>query len=158
MDEATLCHPIVDGEMLLIRKQRGLGEGKLVGPGGKLEAGETPRETARREVREELHVEPVGMDKCGEFAFHFRDDTPDDDSNFVHVFRAEDIEGEPEATAEAIPEWHATDDPPYDEMWIDDRIWMHHMLEGDTFTGTFVLTDDGDGLHRYEMELGCEFD
>ena len=70
--DATLCHPVVDGDLLLIRKQRGLGAGKLVGPGGKVEDGETPREAARREVREELRVEPVGVEQCGEFVL--RDD------------------------------------------------------------------------------------
>lgn len=158
MNEATLCHPIVDGELLLIRKQRGLGEGKIVGPGGKLEAGETPLEGARREVREELQVEPTGVEKCGEFGFHFRDETPEDDSMYVHVFTADGIEGTPEATEEAVPEWHAADELPYDEMWVDDRIWMPHMLAGESFTGTFVLTDEGDAMHAYEMELGVEFE
>ncbi|MFC7073512.1 8-oxo-dGTP diphosphatase [Halovenus rubra] len=157
MNESTLCHPIIDGELLLIRKQRGLGEGNLVGPGGKLEAGETPLTAARREVREELHVEATGVQKCGEFGFHFRDEELDEDSMYVHVFTADGIDGTPEATEEAVPEWHDADELPYDEMWVDDRIWMPHMLQDQTFTGTFVLTDDGDAMHRYEMELGVEF-
>ncbi|WP_245683227.1 8-oxo-dGTP diphosphatase [Halovenus aranensis] len=157
MNESTLCHPIIDGELLLIRKQRGLGEGNLVGPGGKVEDGETAMEAARREVREELRVEATGVEKRGEFGFHFRDDTPDDDSMYVHVFTADGIEGTPQATEEAVPEWHTAEDLPYDEMWVDDRIWMPHMLDGQTFTGTFVLTDEGDAMHRYEMDLGVDF-
>ncbi len=42
MDEATLYYPIVDEKLLLIRKQRGLGTGKIVAPSGKIERGETP--------------------------------------------------------------------------------------------------------------------
>lgn len=156
MDEATLCHPVVDGELLLIRKQRGLGAGKLVGPGGKIEDGETPPEAARREVREELRVDPVGLEQCGEFAFHFRDDAHDDDSMYVYVFRADDVEGTPTATDEAVPEWHPTSDPPYDEMWVDDRIWLPHLIDGQTFRGEFVLTDEGDAMHRYEVDLGVD--
>jgi 8-oxo-dGTP diphosphatase len=156
MDEATLCHPLIDGELLLIRKKRGLGEGKILGPGGKVETGETPQEAARREVREELRVEPTGLEKCGEFAFHFRDDTPEDDSNRVYVFTADGIQGDPEETEEAIPVWYPRSDLPYDEMWVDDRVWMPHMLAGQTFSGTFVLTDDGDEMQYYEMELGVE--
>lgn len=158
MNEATLCHPIVDGELLLIRKQRGLGEGNLLGPGGKRESGETPREAARREVREEVRVEPTGLAKCGEFAFHFRDETPDDDSMHVHVFTADGVEGDPEATPEAVPEWHPKDNLPYDEMWVDDRVWMPHMLAGETFAGTFVLTDDGEAMRWYEMDLTATFE
>ncbi len=158
MDEATLCYPIVDGELLLIRKKRGLGEGKLLGPGGKVESGETPREAARREVREELRVEPLGLEKCGEFAFHFRDDTPDDESNYVHLFTATGIEGEPTETDEASPVWYPRSELPYDEMWVDDRIWMPHMLDGESFVGTFVLTDDGNAMRRYEMDLTVSFE
>jgi len=153
MDEATLVHPIVDGDLLLIRKQRGLGEGKLLGPGGKVEAGETPREAARREVLEELRVEPVGLEKVGEFAFHFRDDTPEEDSNYVYVYTAAGVEGEPAVTEEAVPEWHPATDLPYDEMWVTDRVWLPHMLQGETFQGEFVLADDGDSMHRYRMDL-----
>ncbi|WP_123536735.1 8-oxo-dGTP diphosphatase [Halosimplex salinum] len=176
--EATLCHPIVDGELLLIRKQRGLGAGKLVGPGGKVEADETVREAARREVREELRVEPTGVVKRGEFDFHFRDreaerseasagasgdEGPasgevDSDSMHVHVFAADGIEGEPEATEEAVPEWWAVDEVPYDEMWVDDRVWLPHLVDGETFVGEFVLSDDGESLVRYEMTVGVEFE
>jgi 8-oxo-dGTP diphosphatase len=173
--ETTLCHLVVDGELLLVRKQRGLGAGKRVGPGGKVEAGETVREAARREVREELRIDPVGVEKRGEFDFHFRDreaergeaserasgearpasdGTVDDDSMHVHVFAAEGIEGEPEVTEEAVPEWYPTDAVPYDEIWIDDRVWLPHLVAGETVRGTFVLSDDGDSLVRYEMEIG----
>ena len=37
--------------VLLIRKKTGLGSGKINGPGGKLEPGETAREAAVREIR-----------------------------------------------------------------------------------------------------------
>jgi len=158
MDEATLCYPIVDGELLLIRKQRGLGEGNIVGPGGKIEPGERPLVAARREVREELRVEPTGVEKCGEFGFHFRDDTPDEDSMYVHVFTADDIEGMPEVTEEAVPEWYDAEDVPYEEMWVDDRIWLPHLVDGETFRGEFVLRDDGEAMRYYEMDLGVPFD
>ncbi|WP_121821440.1 8-oxo-dGTP diphosphatase [Halostella salina] len=158
MQDATLCHPVVDGELLLIRKQRGVGEGKLVGPGGKVETGETPAEAAQREVREELRVDPVGLAKRGEFAFHFRDGEADDDSMYVHVFAADGVDGEPRATAEAVPEWHPVDDPPYGEMWVDDRVWVPHLLAGETFAGEFVLSDDGESLRRYEMEIGVDLE
>ena len=173
MQDATVCHPVVDGELLLIRKQRGLGAGKLVGPGGKVEDGETPREAVRREVREELRVDPVGVEKAGEFAFHFRDAEPDEDSMYVHVFaadgvrkttlsssaahpnakRSEDVDGEPAATDDAVPEWHPAGDLPYGEMWTTDRVWLPHLLDGEQFAGEFVLSDGGESLLYYEMDL-----
>jgi ADP-ribose pyrophosphatase YjhB (NUDIX family) len=153
MEEATLCHPVCGDRLLLIRKQRGVGAGNLVGPGGTVEADETPRECVRREVREELRVDPVGLERAGAFDFHFRDAEPDDDSMQVHVFRADGVDGDPQATDEAVPEYHPVDDPPYDEMWVDDRVWFPHLLDGRRFEGEFVLTDDGDRLHSYRVEL-----
>ncbi|MFQ6054324.1 MAG: NUDIX domain-containing protein, partial [Candidatus Bathyarchaeia archaeon] len=52
--EATLCHIVVGGRLLLQRKSAGLfGEGRWNGVGGKLKAGEAPREGAAREALEE---------------------------------------------------------------------------------------------------------
>jgi 8-oxo-dGTP diphosphatase len=158
METATLCYPVVDGEVLLIRKRRGLGEGNLVGPGGKVEAGETPAAAVRREVREELRVEAVGVERVGVFEFHFGSADPDDDSMLVHAFRADGVDGTPEATPEADPEWHPVEDLPYDEMWVDDRIWLPHLLDGRPFEATFVLTADGDAMLSYEVELDVELD
>ena len=53
-EHATLCFVIRGGEILLIRKKRGLGAGKINGPGGRLEPGETALDCAVRETREEL--------------------------------------------------------------------------------------------------------
>src|SRR5690606_35719932 len=43
-------------EVLLGRKKFGLGEGNLVGPGGKLDPGESPADAAVREVFEEVSI------------------------------------------------------------------------------------------------------
>ena len=43
-------------EVLLARKKTGFGEGKVVGVGGTVEAGETVFQAAVREVHEELEV------------------------------------------------------------------------------------------------------
>lgn len=40
VSEATLCHPVREGELLLMRKKRGPGAGNLIAPGGKLEGDE----------------------------------------------------------------------------------------------------------------------
>jgi 8-oxo-dGTP diphosphatase len=46
----TLLFVIRAGQMLLIHKKRGLGAGKINGPGGRLHLGESPLHTAAREV------------------------------------------------------------------------------------------------------------
>ncbi|WP_137289114.1 8-oxo-dGTP diphosphatase [Natronorubrum halophilum] len=143
MIEATLCFPQrsrrSDGdrtdEVLLIEKRRGLGEGWYNGPGGKLEAGETPRECAVRETREEvgLEIDPDAVEKAGELAFFLDGEA----HTFCHVYRSRSFSGEPTASAEARPEWVPVTDVPYDQMWADDRLWLPGVLEGRTVVGEF---------------------
>ncbi|MFC3478504.1 8-oxo-dGTP diphosphatase [Halobacterium litoreum] len=153
MREATLCYPVVDDEVLLIEKRRGVGAGNVNGPGGKLEPGETPRECVVREVREEVAVR-VDPEKMGELHFTFGDDP----FMFVHVFRADDPTGDPEPSEEADPFWCPVDDIPYDRMWEDDRYWVPHLLEGTQFRGDAVFDEDGDELLEWDLETDVELD
>ena len=68
---ANLCFVMRGGQILLIRKKRGLGAGKINGPGGRLEKGETALESAIRETQEELGVTPTGLEHIGELFFQF---------------------------------------------------------------------------------------
>ena len=145
VDEATLLFVVRDGQVLLIRKKRGLGAGKVNGPGGRIHAGETPREAAVREVQEEVCVTPHGIDERGELSFQFVDGY----SIHVHVFLATGCEGEVRETEEAIPLWTPLDAIPYDEMWADDRHWVPLMLAGQRFDGRFVF--DGDAMLDFDL-------
>ena len=137
-DIATLLFVLEEDEVLLIRKKRGLGAGKINGPGGKLEAGETPRQCALREVREELCISVLDTRPCGELRFQFTDGY----SIHVHVFVSNRFDGEPTETDEAIPLWFKRSEIPYAEMWADDRIWLPRVLDGATVTGKFIFSND----------------
>ncbi|MFQ5417671.1 MAG: 8-oxo-dGTP diphosphatase [Myxococcota bacterium] len=137
-DRATLVFVVCNGEVLLIRKKRGLGAGKVNGPGGRVEAGEAAVDCARREVEEELCVTPTGLEQLGELRFQFVDGY----AIHVAVFRADGCTGEARETEEAVPLWTAVDAIPYAEMWADDRLWLPRLLAGETFRGRFVF--DGD--------------
>ncbi len=126
--------------MLLIRKKRGLGAGKINGPGGKLDPGETPLIAAVREVQEEIGVTPTGLEERGVLHFQFADGY----SLHCVVFVATDYEGEPIETAEATPIWFAIEDIPFEEMWEDDRFWLREALEGRCFDAWFVF--DGERM------------
>lgn len=146
-DPATLVFVIRDEQMLLIRKKRGLGAGKINGPGGRLDPGETPLECAVREVQEELCITPVDLQKAGEHQFQFVDGY----SIHVHVFRAPDFEGTPTETEEAIPIWTPLDAIPYHEMWEDDEIWIPHLISGTPFHGRFIFEEDR--MVDYDLQL-----
>ena len=137
---ATLLFIVRDGRVLLIRKKRGLGAGKINGPGGKLDPGETPLECAVRETEEELCVRATGVSEVGRLSFHFVDGM----RLYCHVFRADHCLGEAQETDEAIPHWTPVEAIPFDEMWADDREWFHLLLEHRKFEGFFDF--DGDEM------------
>ncbi|MBN1605822.1 MAG: 8-oxo-dGTP diphosphatase [Polyangiaceae bacterium] len=137
-DRATLLFVVQRGRVLLIRKKRGLGAGKISGPGGRLEPGETVAECALREVREELGITALGAEQRGELSFQFTDGY----SIHATVFLATDYLGEPQETDEAIPLWTALDAIPYDQMWADDALWLPLLLSGSRFVGRFVFAGD----------------
>ena len=142
---ATLLFIVQEGQVLLIHKKRGFGKGKVNGPGGRIEPGETARQGAIREVREEVRVVPTGVEECGELYFQFQDGFS------IHgvVFRADGYHGEPGETDEAAPFWVRHEEIPYDRMWADDLHWLPLVLQGERFVGRFLF--DGDDMIDYHV-------
>jgi len=140
----TLLFLQVDGRVLLIRKRRGHGAGKINGPGGKPEPGETPLACVVRETLEETGVRPLDAALAGVFRFL---DTEDQDW-LGYIFRADRYTGTPRTTAEAIPEWRSAAALPFDEMWDDDRHWLPRVLRGERLEGDFLFTAGALRAHR----------
>jgi len=150
-ERANLCFIIKGGRVLLIHKKRGLGAGKINAPGGKLEPGETGLEAAIRETQEEVGVTPLHLEERGLLRFQFTDGY----SLSCLVFVAHDLLGEPVSTPEADPIWVPVDEVPYTEMWADDREWLPTILEGGTFTGSFLF--DGERMVEKHVRLHGPF-
>jgi 8-oxo-dGTP diphosphatase len=132
-ERATLCFLIQDGQILLIRKKRGLGAGKINAPGGRIEPGEEPHECAVRETSEEVGLTPLHVQSRGELHFQFADGY----SLHCAVFVAHEFTGDLIETDEALPIWTPLDSIPYDEMWADDIHWLPGVIAGGTFRGYF---------------------
>jgi 8-oxo-dGTP diphosphatase len=146
-DLATLVFVIKEGKVLLIRKQRGLGKGKVNGPGGKVDPGEDSVECAIRECHEELGIHVSNLECMGEHKFQFIDGY----SIHCWVFRTGDVEGEAVETEEAIPLWTRIENIPYGEMWEDDKIWLPMVIAGTPFTARWVFDDDR--MLDYTLEM-----
>jgi 8-oxo-dGTP pyrophosphatase MutT (NUDIX family) len=146
-DVATLMFIIRGGEVLLIRKLRGLGAGKINAPGGRVEPGETLEAAAIRETVEEVGVRPLSPRLRGCLRFVFVDGYRLE----AHVFTADACEGEARRSDEAIPLWTPLSAIPYGEMWADDAIWIPAMLAGRApFSGRFVF--DGDAMRAHALD------
>ena len=138
VERATLLF-IIDGErILLIEKKRGLGAGKINGPGGRLEPGETLAECAVRETQEELLITATGVEAAGELNFQFTNGH----SIQGFVYTASGWQGKPTETDEAKPVWCAINEIPFHRMWADDAVWVPRMLKRQPFLGRFLFDED----------------
>lgn len=144
-DPATLVFVIRDGKILLIHKKTGLGKGKINGPGGKVEPGESPADGAARECHEELGIRVTNLQYCGQHRFQFVDGY----SIHVWVYRTSDFTGVATETVEAKPLWVSLDEIPYERMWEDDKIWLPMVLRGERFSGRWIF--DNDRMLDYEL-------
>jgi 8-oxo-dGTP pyrophosphatase MutT (NUDIX family) len=144
------------GAIILGRKTRGYGTGKLVLPGGKEQfylgrdgIGLVPGAYgARREVRQEtgLTLDWKLFKDYGRL--HIL--TEDDEKN-VGIFLA-DLPGRPELTgSDELDDlaWHVQEDLPYKEMPADYRLWLPHVLTGHVVT-VFMETEE-DKLHGVQI-------
>ena len=145
-DQAVLCFLQRDSHVLLIHKKRGLGQGKINGPGGRIEPGESAAAAAVRETREEVGLTPIDPRQRGELCFQFRDGY----GIHVRVFFAADWLGHMIETEEALPFWCRTAAIPYDRMWADDRLWLPLALRGLYVRGRFTF--DGDTMLDHVIE------
>ncbi len=130
--------------VLLIHKKRGHGAGKINGPGGKIDPGETPLAAALRETREETGLLVRDAELMAEF--RFLDLVAQ--QWYGYVFLARSWEGVPHETAEADPFWCAIAELPFDRMWEDDRYWLPRLLAGERLRGDFLFEDGQLLAHR----------
>ena len=144
----TLCIVHSHPKILLGMKKRGFGEGRWNGFGGKVHAGETIEEAAKRETKEECGIEIGKIEKLGVMDFSWKDN---DEKIEVHVFKILDFSGEPFETEEMRPEWFEIEKIPFESMWPDDKFWMPLFLENKKFRGTFVF-GKGDVVLEKELE------
>lgn len=142
----TLCYvfrprPGGSREVLLGRKLRGFGAGKIMGLGGHVEEGESDAEGAIREVREEagIIVDPAGLERRATLTYLFPS-KPSLDAD-VAVFTGSRWVGDPGGSNEIDPAWFDVVELPLDQMWDDEKYWLPRVLGGERLTATFIFDE-----------------
>jgi 8-oxo-dGTP diphosphatase len=125
--------------VLLGKKLRGLGHGRVVGPGGKVTPGETHLDAAIREVFEEVGIELRAEDMTHRavITYPFRDRPDYSQRSFVYT--AEKWRGEPVSSDELEPQWYRLTDIPWDQMWADAKLWLPRVFDGHFVEGTLTI-------------------
>jgi SAM-dependent methyltransferase len=160
MQVNTLCllvkgEPIED--ILLGFKKTGFGEGKYVGIGGTVEADETIRQAAVRELKEEanLTTTEADLEKTARITFVFPGKP--DWNRVVYVFLVRKWEGDPQESREIEPSWFAREEIPYPKMWQDAAHWLPLLLAGKKITASFRFEDDNETIQAQVIKEEQDF-
>lgn len=146
---ATLLYVVRKDEVLLIKKKRGHGAGKVNAPGGKVVHGESVTACAIRECEEEVGITAHNPRSRGTVRFQ---DLVNGFALQGQVFVATEFSGSPCETQEAKPFWCMLNAIPYGLMWEDDRYWLPHVLGGKSVAGDFYFRNDR--LVSWGIEIG----
>ncbi len=138
MKLATLCYIRRDGQTLMvhrIKKANDMHAGKWNGLGGKLEAGETPEECARREIEEESGLRVGRLTLKGVLTFP---GFANEEDWYAFVFIGEDTQGELIESPEGTLRWVPDDELLSLNLWPGDHIFLPWLNQAGFFSGKFV--------------------
>ncbi len=147
---ATLCYVKHNGKTLMVhrnKKPNDIHEGKWNGLGGKFEAGETPEECIRREVREEagLFIQNPRLHGLLMFPKFKGEDW------YVFVFTATEFEGELIESPEGKLEWVDDEKLTSLNLWESDHIFLPWLEQGKLFSAKFEY--EGDAMRGYDASF-----
>ena len=130
MLETTLCYLTCENRVLMlhrVKKAHDVNEGKWIGIGGKIEAGETPEDCMLREFKEETALTLTQWQYRGIVNF-----TSDDWQERMHLFTASAFEGELTVMCDEG-----------DLCWVEqDRIGSLSLWEGDRIFLSLLARDE----------------
>lgn len=153
----SLCYIEKDGNYLMLhrtKKKNDLNEGKWLGIGGKFEKDESPEECILREAEEEtgliLHHPQLRCIVTYVSAGH--------DTEYMHVFTAEDFTGTLKTCSEGELSWIAKDKILELNLWEGDRYFLERIARPGPFF-TLKCCYEGDRLVQHQIfTYGTEAD
>lgn len=122
-----------NGEVLLFEKIVKYCAGHLVGPGGKVEPGETLHDASVRETLDECGLTVVLGEALGAVTCHNEADMSD---VRVHMYRTETYSGElrnAEQTKHRRMGWYPVNPETIAQMMAGDRGWFGHVVRNEPF-------------------------
>jgi 8-oxo-dGTP diphosphatase len=149
---ATVCFLRRGNKVLLQERAPGrVWAGRLNGPGGKVNVGETPQAAIVPEVAEEtgLHLADPTMHGVLDLVFGI----PERSRLRVVVFTGDMFSGRVRGGREGRLRWYAASRLPVDRMWPDMRFWLPIVLAGGSLEGTCVFDEPGARLLSCTLRL-----
>jgi 8-oxo-dGTP diphosphatase len=152
---ATVCFLRRGAKVLLQERAPGrVWAGRLNGPGGKVDQGETPQAAIVREVAEETGLRLVDPTLHGVLDLVFG--TPERNRLRVFVFSGDVFSGRVRGGREGRLRWYSAHRLPFDRMWPDMGYWLPIVLAGGSLEGVCVFDEPGDRLLSCTLRLKLE--
>lgn len=151
MQRVTNCILIKNGKILLLKKPR---RGWYAFPGGKMEQGESIKEAAIREFREETALNIIEPKLAGAFTFTVYDNNLFKQEWMMFTFVANEYDGTlTDYCEEGELEWIASQDIDKLPMAAGDRKILKHVLSSrEILYGSFAYTEDYQTLIDYRFD------
>ena len=151
MKNTTLCYIEKDGAYLMIhrvKKKNDMNHDKWLGIGGKFEAGESPFDCARREIREEAGIDVQDLCYRGIVTFV----SNEYGTEYMHLFTASSFIGEIDYDCdEGNLEWVKKSEIKNLPIWEGDKIFFD-LLDRNVSFFSLKLCYEGDRLVHHEIE------
>lgn len=150
MQRVTNCVLVQDNKVLLLQKPR---RGWWVAPGGKMEPGETVKDTCVREFREETGIYLLNPKLKGVFTFIIKEGDKVLEEWMMFTFYATDANGiHLEKSEEGDLAWHELKAVSTLPMAEGDHHILEYMMHGQGLIyGTFTYTPDFE-LLQYRLD------
>ena len=152
MKNTTLCYIEKDGAYLMIhrvKKENDENRDKWIGVGGKLEAGESPFDCARREIFEECGVSVPALRYRGIVTFV----SDIYGTEYMHLFSSDGYLGEINYDCdEGVLEWVKKEKVPTLPIWEGDKIFLS-LLDNEERFFFLKLVYEGDRLVSDTLEF-----
>ena len=145
MKKTTLCYIERDGSWLMLhrnKKEHDPNEGKWIGVGGRIEAGETAHDCLKREVLEETGLTVMSAKLRG--VIDFRSEIHEDE--VMYLYTCSDFTGELIECSEGDLRWVPKDQVFTLPIWEGDKVFLNYLLSGSGFFHLCLSYDAEDRL------------
>lgn len=152
--KAVKCLLIENGKIVITKYLEGNKVGYYDIPGGKIEDGENPEETAIREMKEETGILVSNLIKKGIFEVEYPDR-----KFYFDVFMAKEYEGKPQNFEENISEWMNINELLNKEKILSNILMLDKLFNRALYNESYnfhikVKVDEQENILNFEYRLG----